>query len=113
MKKNRLPFLESAKHLENKGGLNIEGYWKPTHKDQCLLFTSHQPLEHNLGVIRTLHHWANNVPIKTEGKTHEHKHITAPKPVDTLTGNMSNPLSTEEQNAGNAGRGEEQTLLHC
>ena len=32
-------------------------------------------LEHKLGVIRTLHKRAENVPVRTEGKSKQHKHM--------------------------------------
>uniref|UniRef100_A0A3P9DAE4 15-oxoprostaglandin 13-reductase n=1 Tax=Maylandia zebra TaxID=106582 RepID=A0A3P9DAE4_9CICH len=44
----------------------------PTNTDQYFLFDSHHPLEHKLGVIRTLHHRAEHVPSKREGKKKEH-----------------------------------------
>ena len=69
MKENRLPFLECAIQIEKDRGLNIEVYWKPAHTDQYLLFNSHHPLEHKLGVMRTLHHWTDNVSTRTEGKS--------------------------------------------
>lgn len=68
-------FLDCAVHIEGDGSLNIKFYRKPTHIDQCLLFHSHHPLEHKLSVIRTLHHWAQNIPTRTEGKEEEQKHI--------------------------------------
>ena len=75
MNENKLPFLNSVIHLEKDGRLNIEVYRKPVHTDQYLLFHSHHPLVHKLGVIRILHHLAENVPTRTEGKLKEHNHI--------------------------------------
>ena len=74
-KENRLPFLDCAVKVEQDGSLNIEVYRKPTHTDQYLMFDSHHPLEHKLGVIRTLKHRADRVATKTEGKLKEHSHI--------------------------------------
>ena len=48
---------------------------QPTHTDQYLLFDSHHPLEHKLGVIRTLQHRADKVPTTTQAKEQEHKHV--------------------------------------
>ena len=75
MKEKRLPFLECALYFEMVRGLNVELYQKPTPTYQHLLVNSHHYLEHKLGVIRTLHHRAENIPTKTEGKAIEHKHI--------------------------------------
>ncbi|XP_070401572.1 uncharacterized protein [Nothobranchius furzeri] len=75
IKDNCLPFLDCAVHFEENGNLNIEVYRKPTHTDQYLLFDSHHSLEHKLGVIKTLHHRAEHVPSKPEGKKKERTHI--------------------------------------
>ena len=56
------PVLDCAVHTEEGRSLNIEIYRKPTHTNQYLLFNSHHPLEHKLGVIRTLNHWAETGP---------------------------------------------------
>lgn len=54
--------------LEGVGGsLKIEVYRKPTHTDQYLLFDSHHPHEHKLGVIITLHHQADYHWDQTQG----------------------------------------------
>lgn len=53
---NNLAFLDCAIYIEKDRSLHIGVYRKPTHADQYLLFDSHHPLEHKLGVIRTLHH---------------------------------------------------------
>ena len=58
-----LPILDCAGHTEEDRRLNIEVYTKkPPHTYHYLLFFSHHPLEHKLGVIRTLNHWAETVP---------------------------------------------------
>ena len=57
MRKKRLRFLDCMINLEKDGELNIQQvYEKSTHIDQYLLFNFHLPLEHALGIIRTLHH---------------------------------------------------------
>ena len=61
-----LPLLYCTVHTEEDRSLNIEVYRKPTHTDQYLLFDSHHPLEHKLGVIRTLNQRADTVPTTAE-----------------------------------------------
>lgn len=61
--------------------MKIKVYMKPTHTDQHLLFDSHHPQEHKLGVIITLHHQAENLPTTAEIKDEGCKHLaTALKP---------------------------------
>lgn len=67
-KHNSLPFLDCAVHIDENGNLSIEVYQKPTHTNQHLLFHSHNPLEHKLGVNRTLQHRAEYIPSKPDGK---------------------------------------------
>ena len=69
MNENRMLSLNSEIHLQKDGGLNIQVHQKLTHTDQYLFFNSHHPLEHKLGVTRTLHHQAENVPTRTEWKS--------------------------------------------
>ena len=45
-----------------------------TSTDQYLLFDCHHPLEHKQGVIRTLNHWGETVPTKSEREEKEQKH---------------------------------------
>ncbi|XP_047457867.1 uncharacterized protein LOC125018165, partial [Mugil cephalus] len=70
-----LAFLDCLVRVEEDRSLNIEVYRKPTHTDQHLLFDSHHPLEHKLGVIRTLQHRAQTVPTRQDGKDKEGTHI--------------------------------------
>ena len=46
-------------------------YRKPTHMDQYLQFDSNHPLEHKLGVVRSLHHRANTIVTKEENREKE------------------------------------------
>ncbi|XP_072048801.1 uncharacterized protein [Amphiura filiformis] len=48
---------------------------KDTHTDQYLLFDSHHPLVHKLGVIKTLFHRADTISSNEDAKTKEHKHL--------------------------------------
>ncbi|XP_050957575.1 uncharacterized protein LOC127158535, partial [Labeo rohita] len=75
MRENQLPFLDCGMYLENEGDLQVEVYRKPTHTDQYLMFDSHHPLEHKLGVIRTLQHRAGTIPTNQEARIKEQKHI--------------------------------------
>ncbi|XP_060756578.1 uncharacterized protein LOC132867614 [Neoarius graeffei] len=72
---NNLAFLDCDVHNRQDRSLSIEVYRKPPHTDQYLLFNSHHPLEHKLGVIRTLQHRAQNIPTTVEGKEKEQNHI--------------------------------------
>ncbi|RXN35731.1 reverse transcriptase [Labeo rohita] len=75
MREKQLPFLDCGMYLENEGDLQVEVYRKPTHTDQYLMFDSHHPLEHKLGVIRTLQHRAGTIPTNQEARIKEQKHI--------------------------------------
>ncbi|KAM7378702.1 hypothetical protein PAMP_004307 [Pampus punctatissimus] len=75
VKDNSLPFLDCDVHIGKDRSLHIGVYRKPTHTDQYLLFDSHHPLEHKLGVIRTLQHRADNVPTSSQAQGEEHEHL--------------------------------------
>ncbi|XP_072016889.1 uncharacterized protein [Amphiura filiformis] len=72
---NKLPFLDCLVTVENNGSLNTTVYRKSTHTDQYLLFDSHHPLIHKLGVIKTLFHRAENIPSTEEAKLEERNHL--------------------------------------
>ena len=99
-KDNRLPFLGCAVIIGSNGSLGIEIYRKPT----CtyMQFDSHHPLQHKLGVIRTLNHRERNIPTSTEANKKEDGHLkTALKPCGyptwTFNKAMSWPSRTMEQ----------------
>ncbi|XP_063353977.1 uncharacterized protein LOC134644818 [Pelmatolapia mariae] len=75
MKSGRLAFLDCEISISNGGHLKTDVYSKPTHTDQYLRFDSHHPLEHKLGVIRTLQHRANTIPTDTAAREAEEHHI--------------------------------------
>ena len=49
----KLPFLCLCVNVMDDGGTKITIYWKPTHTDQYLKFTSHHLLVHTRYVVRT------------------------------------------------------------
>ncbi|XP_072023436.1 uncharacterized protein [Amphiura filiformis] len=58
---NALAMLDTLITRTPDGKLVFSVYRKSTHTDQYLNFSSHQPLEHKLGVIRTLTHRAKTL----------------------------------------------------
>ena len=50
----KLPMLDTLTTRMSDGSLKFSVYRKPTHTDQYLQFQSHQPMEHKMGVIRTI-----------------------------------------------------------
>ena len=61
--------------MVNERSLRTSVYRKATHTDQYLLFDSHHPLIHKLGVIRTLFHRADSICLDKDSKDNEHKHL--------------------------------------
>ena len=97
VRRDGLSFLDCALHTEEDRSLNTEEYRKPTHKDTYLLFNSHHPLEHKLGVFRTLNHWFEGpCPQNQRGRNRNTsgEHL---KSVATLTGPFVKPLKDLEQ----------------
>ena len=78
-----LPMLDTKTNREPSGKLSFSVYRKPTHTDQYLQFDSNQPLQHKLGVIRTLYHRAQILCSTEEAKLQEIDHL---KKVLTVSG---------------------------
>jgi hypothetical protein len=72
---NSLPMLDVNVKRKSDGNLSFSVYRKPTHTDHYLQFTSHQPLEHKLGVIRTLQHRAKHHTSTADDLVQENHHI--------------------------------------
>ncbi|KAI8477660.1 hypothetical protein Bbelb_446080 [Branchiostoma belcheri] len=62
--------------IQEDGSLQIRIYRKPTHTDQYLNFDSNHPLDHKLGVIRTLSHRANAIVSDPQDLETEKSHLT-------------------------------------
>lgn len=58
---------EDSRILDCVVGLEVH-----THTDQYLLSDSHHPVKHNIEVIRSLQHQAENISSKEKGKEKEH-----------------------------------------
>ena len=61
--------------MKPDGKIDVKIYRKPTHTDQYLHFSSNHPVQHKLGVIRTLHHRADTVITDPVDTTSEKEHI--------------------------------------
>ena len=70
-----MPMLDACAKRDHEGKLSFSVYRKPTHTDQNLQFTSNQPLQHKLGVIRTLHHRCQTLCSTEESKVAELEHL--------------------------------------
>ena len=70
-----IPMLDAKTSRESDGSLSFTVYRKPTHTDHYLQFSSHQPLQHKLGVIRTLKHRCETICSTEEAKLQEIQHL--------------------------------------
>ncbi len=63
-----LAMLDTLITRKTDGLIKFSVYRKPTHTDQNLQFDSHQPMEHKMGMIRTLTHRANTIITEDKDK---------------------------------------------
>ena len=71
---NTIPMLDAKTTRDTAGRLSFTVFRKPTHTDQ-LQFASNQPLNHKLGVIRTLRHRCDVICSTEEAKLQELEHL--------------------------------------
>ena len=71
----KLPMIVTLTTRMTDGSLKFSVYRKPTHTDQYLQFQSHQPMEHKMGVIRTLTHRADTIISDPQDKEREIKQL--------------------------------------
>ena len=71
----KLPFLDSLSNHHSDGSLTFSVYRKKTHTDQYLHFRSNHPLNHKLGVVRTLMDRCESIVSTPEDKAAEQDHI--------------------------------------
>ena len=72
---NSIAMLDTKITRHPDGSMTCGVYRKPTHTDQYLNFGSHHPLQHKLGVVRTLTHRANTIITREEDRQQEMHHI--------------------------------------
>ena len=72
---NSLAFLDSHPQVLEDGSIKLKVYRKPTHTDQYLSFSSNHPIEHKLGVIRTLYNRAETIVTTSEDRAAELDHV--------------------------------------
>ena len=71
----QLPMLDVLFTRQPDKHLKCKVYRKKTHTDQYLHFDSHHPLQHKLGVIRTLQYRADTLVTEQQDKDQEINHI--------------------------------------
>jgi len=74
-KDDSIPFLDALITKKHDGSLKTTVYRKATHTDQYLSFNSHHPLEHKLGVIRTLYERNDNIVTEEIDRKKEEEHV--------------------------------------
>ena len=67
----QLAMLDVLVTRDSTGSLSFQVYRKPTHTNQFLNFSSHHPLQHKLGVVRTLVDRTNAIVTKEDERLHE------------------------------------------
>ena len=72
---NSIAMLDAKILKGDSGKLSFTVYRKATHTDQYPQFSSNQPLQHKLGVIRTLTNRCNTICSEPELKTAETEHL--------------------------------------
>ena len=71
----QLPFLDTLVTRRPDGSLKVLVYRKKTHTDQYLAFSSHHPLNHKLGVVRTLLDRCRELVTEEDDKKKEEEHV--------------------------------------
>ena len=70
-----IPMLDTLVRRTEERKLTFSVYRKPTHTDQYLQFASNQPLQHKLGVVRTLYHRCKVLCTEEDSKLKEIEHL--------------------------------------
>ena len=83
----KLLMLDTLTTRMSDGSLKFSVYRKPRHTDQYMQFQSQQPMEHNMGVIRTLTHRADTIISDPQDKEREIKHLKKVLSVDGYSKN--------------------------
>ncbi|XP_072028489.1 uncharacterized protein [Amphiura filiformis] len=74
-KEKQIPFLDTLLIRKPDGEIKLLIYRKPTHTDQYLNLNSHHPLQHKLGVVRTLLDRAERIVTDPKDRQKEEDHI--------------------------------------
>ena len=72
-----LPFLHTLVQRNPDKTISVKVYRKPTHTDQYLNYTSHNPTSAKQSVITALFDKADNIVSSEKGKEEEKQHILA------------------------------------
>jgi len=71
----KIPFLDVLIVRNDEGNVKLQIYRKPTHTDQYLNFSSHNPIEHKLSVVRTLLQRSQSLITDSHDRQLEDAHV--------------------------------------
>ena len=76
-KDGQIPFLDTMIIRQPDKSVKLKVYRKSAHTDQYLAYDSHHPLQHKLGVVRTLFDRCLNIVTDTVDQQQELEHIAS------------------------------------
>ena len=92
--------MDCYQYRTQDGKIGVKVYRKATHADQHLQFDSNHPLQHKLGVVRTLHHRAKSIVTDSAELEKEIDHVNTALKINGYQQWAINMITTSLCNQG-------------